>query len=151
MTREINSGAKNLTSTAAGVKYLAVTKLIHLSRRERQIMDSLFRLGKASAAAVRAAMPDAPSYSAVRTTLRILEEKRVVRHDEQDGKYVYAATIPLDTARTSAVRNLLDTFFDGSAGQAAVALLGSTRKRLTEQEIARLSEIVEKAKRESEQ
>jgi len=113
-------------------------------------MDALFRLGKASAAAVRAAMPDAPSYSAVRTTLRILEEKGVVRHDEQDGKYVYAATLSLDTARTSAVRNLLDTFFHGSAGQAAVALLGSTRKRLTEQEIARLSEIVEEAKRKSE-
>lgn len=126
-----------------------MTKLIHLSRRERQIMDGLFRLGKASAAAVRSAMPEAPSYSAVRTTLRILEEKGVVRHEEQDGKYLYVATISRDAARTSALRSLLDTFFDGSAAQAAVALLGSTKKQLTEVEIERLSQIVEEAKRKS--
>ena len=145
-----NEGAKNLTPNQFGVKFLAVTKLIHLSRRERQIMDALFRLGKASAAAVRAGMPDAPSYSAVRTTLRILEEKGVVRHEQGGGKYLYVATVSRDAARTSALRNLLETFFDGSAAQAAVALLGSTRKRLTVEEIARLSEIVEEEKRKSE-
>jgi predicted transcriptional regulator len=126
-----------------------VTKLFRLSRRERQIMDALFRLGKASAADVRSAMPEPPSYTAVRTTLRILEGKEVVRHEELAGKYLYVASISRDVARTSALRNLLDTFFEGSAADAAAAMLGSAKKRFTADEIARLSEIVEEAKRKS--
>jgi predicted transcriptional regulator len=126
-----------------------MTALIHLSRRERQIMDVLFRLGRASAADVRGAIPDPPSYSAVRTTLGILEEKGVVGHEEHGGKYIYAAAISRDAARTSALRSLLDTFFEGSAAAGAVAMLGSTKKRFTAEEITRLSEIVEEAKRKS--
>jgi predicted transcriptional regulator len=112
-------------------------------------MDALFRLGKASAADVRGSMPEPPSYSAVRTTLRILEEKGAVRHEEAEGKYLYTAALSRDAARSSALRSLLDTFFEGSATQAAVAMLGSARKRLTQDEIARLSEILEEAKRRS--
>jgi len=126
-----------------------MTKLVRLSRRERQIMDALFQLGRASAADVLRAIPEPPSYSAVRTTLGILEEKQVVRHEDLGGKYIYMATISRDAACKSAVRNLLDTFFEGSAADAALALLGSTKRRFTVEEIARLSQIVEEAKRKS--
>jgi BlaI family penicillinase repressor len=117
-----------------------------LSRRERQIMDVLYRQGRATAAEVRAGMPDAPSYSAVRATLRILEEKGAARHEEKDGKYVYVPAVSRDRARRTALRNLIDTFFDGSAAQAAAALLGSSG-RFTEDEIERLAEMVEKARK----
>lgn len=122
--------------------------LIHLSRRERQIVDALFRLGKATAGEIRDAIPDPPSYTAVRTTLRILEDKGAVIHSEQAGKYFYSTTMPVKTARASAVRNLLETFFDGSAAQAAVSMLGSSRQRLTKEQIERLSKIIDKAKQE---
>jgi BlaI family penicillinase repressor len=128
---------------------LAVTKLIRLSGRERQIMDALFRLGNASAADIRSAIPEPPSYTAVRTTLRILEGKGVVRHEERDGKYFYTAAVSRVAARSSALRNLLDTFFEGSVADAAAAMLGSAKKRFTADEIARLSEIVDEAKRKS--
>lgn len=126
-----------------------MTKLIRLSRRERQIMDALFRLGKASAAEVRSAMPEPPSYSAVRATLRILEEKKVVRHEEAAGKYLYLASVSRDVARTSALRNLLDTFFEGSTAEAALAILGSAKKRFSSEEIARLSQLVQEEKRKA--
>ena len=125
-----------------------MTPLIHLSRRERQIMDALFRLGKATASEVRAGMPDPPSYSAVRATLRILEEKGAVRHEERDGRYVYAAVVSRDSARKSALRNLLDTFFEGSAAHAAVALLGGTSTKLTPEDLDRLGRIIDKARKE---
>jgi predicted transcriptional regulator len=112
-------------------------------------MDALYQLGKASAAEVRGAIPEPPSYSAVRTTLGILEKKQVVRHEEVGVKYIYMPTISRDVACRSALRNLLNTFFDGSAAHAAVAMLGSTKRRFTVQEIARLSQIVEEAKRRS--
>lgn len=83
------------------------------------------------------------------TTLGILEEKEVVRHEEVAGKYLYVASVSRDAARTSALRNLPDTFFEGSAAAGAVAMLGSTKKRFTADEIARLSEIVEEANRKS--
>ena len=138
-----------LTCCGVSAKFLAVNQLLHLSRRERQIMDALFRMGAASATEVRAAMPDPPGYSAVRATLRILEEKGAVRHQEQDGKYVYTPAVSRDAARKSAVRSLLTTFFDGSAAQAAVALLGSTKTKLTQHDLDRLTEILEQAKKES--
>jgi len=112
-------------------------------------MDALFRLGAASASDVRAAIPDPPGYSAVRATLRILEDKGAVRHQEQAGKYVYTPAVSRDAARKSAVRSLLTTFFDGSAAEAAVALLGSTKTKLTPEDLERLSEILERAKKES--
>ena len=122
---------------------------LHLSRRERQIMDVIFRMGKATAAEVRDAIPDPPSYTAVRTTLRILEDKGMLAHQEHEGKYLYSPTVSIKTARESAVRNLVDTFFAGSAAQAAVSLLGSSKRKLTREQIDRLTNIVEKAKRES--
>ena len=123
--------------------------LVRLSRRERQIMDALFRLGKASALEVRNAIPEPPSYTAVRTMLRILEDKKAITHEEEAGKYFYTAVVPRNAARASAMRDLLDTFFAGSAGRAAAALLGSSKKKLTPQELDRLAQFVEKARKES--
>jgi BlaI family transcriptional regulator, penicillinase repressor len=124
-----------------------VPSLSQLSRRERQIMDVLFRVATATAAGIQSAIPDPPSYTAVRTMLRILEDKGMVTHTERFGKYVYAPTVPVQKARASAVRNLLDTFFSGSAVEAAVSLLGSSRRKLTREQIDRLTRIVEKARK----
>jgi BlaI family transcriptional regulator, penicillinase repressor len=95
----------------------------HLSRRERQIMDILYRQGKATAAAVRNALPDQPSYSAVRALLRILEAKGHVRHETEGLRYVYAPSVARDRAKRSALRHLLHTFFDGSASQVMVSAI----------------------------
>jgi predicted transcriptional regulator len=119
-----------------------------LSRRERQIMDILYQRGKVSAAEVRQAMPDAPSYSAVRAMLRILEEKGHVKHQAEGMKYVYAPTVARDKAKRSAVKHLLDTFFADSPAQIVAALLDVSSTRLTREELDRMSEMIEKAKRE---
>lgn len=121
---------------------------LDLSRRERQMMDVLFRRGRATAAEVRAGMPDPPSYSAVRATLRILEDKGAVRHEEKDGKYIYMPAVTRGKARRTALRNLVDVFFEGSVAQAAAAMLGSAQNRFTKEEIDRLAGIVEKARKE---
>src|SRR5690349_4494102 len=102
-----------------------------LTRRERQIMDILYRLGRATAAAVLAELPDDPSYSTVRTQLRVLEEKGHVRHEEEGLRYVYFAAVPRRAARQSALKHLVRTFFDGSAEQVVAALLGGESSRLT--------------------
>jgi predicted transcriptional regulator len=117
-----------------------------LSRRERQIMDIVYARGKATAAEVVAALPDPPSYSAVRALLRILEQKGHLRHEEDGVRYLFLPTVPRDRARKSALRNLVHTFFEGSAGQAAAALLD--RARLSPQEIDRLEALIERAKSE---
>ena len=122
--------------------------LENLSRRERQIMDVLYRNGRASAADVRQEMPKAPSYSAVRALLRILEEKGCVEHDEEGPRYVYRPTAPLKTARRMAARRLLETFFDGSVPQAVVTLLDVSTKNLSEEELEKLQNRIEKAKKE---
>jgi BlaI family transcriptional regulator, penicillinase repressor len=119
-----------------------------LSRRERQIMDIVYQRGKASAAEVREAMPDAPSYSAVRAMLRILEEKGHLKHQEEGLKYVYAPTVARDKAKRSAVQHLLDTFFNGSPEQIMAALLDVSSTRLTREELDRMSAMIEKAKKE---
>ena len=119
-----------------------------LSRRERQIMDILYQRGKVSAAEVREAMADAPSYSAVRAMLRILEEKGHVRHQAEGMKYVYAPTVARDKAKRSAVKHLLDTFFADSPAQIVAALLDVSSTRLTREDLDRMSELIEKAKRE---
>ena len=119
-----------------------------LSRRERQIMDILYRRGKVPAAEVREAMPDAPSYSAVRAMLRVLEEKGHVKHQAEGMKYVYAPTVARDKAKRSAVKHLLDTFFADSPAQIVAALLDVSSTRLTREELDRMSEMIEKAKRE---
>src|SRR4026209_2410724 len=100
------------------------TPHVVLSRRERQIMDILYRRGRAAAGEVMAELPGDPSYSTVRTQLRVLEEKGHVRHEEQGLRYVYAPAVPRHAARKSALRHVVDTFFDGSAEKTVAALLG---------------------------
>ena len=117
-----------------------------LSRRERQIMDILFRRGRAPASVVREELPGDPSSSTVRTQLRILEQKGHVRHDEVGLRYVYRPVTPRRTARRSALRHLVETFFDGSAEQAVAALLGGEARRLTEPELERIARIVSDAR-----
>src|SRR5689334_15654905 len=109
------------------------------SRRERQIMDILYQRGKASASEVRAAMPDAPGYSAVRALLRVLEEKGRIRHEAEGLKYVYLPMVGRDKAKRSAVKDILDTFFAGSAEQAVAALLDVSASRLTREELDRMA------------
>ena len=119
-----------------------------LSRRERQIMEILYQRGKASASEVREAMPDAPSYSAVRAMMRVLEDKGHVRHQEEGLKYVYAPVVARDKAKKSAVKHLLETFFSGSPEQAVAALLDVSATRLTPEELDRMAGMIEKARRE---
>jgi predicted transcriptional regulator len=119
-----------------------------LSRRERQILDILYRLGRATAAEVMAELPGEPAYSTVRTQLRVLEEKGHVRHEEQGLRYVYAPAVPRHAARKSALRHLVQTFFDGSAEKAVAALLGPEGARLTDEELERIADLVAKARKE---
>jgi|SRR5579884_4420985 len=118
-----------------------------LSRRERQIMDVLYRRGKATAAEVHAAIPDPPSYSAVRAMLRVLEEKGHIRHEAQDLRYIFIPVVPREKARRSAVRHLLETFFEGSPEQAVATLLDVSRD-LSPEELDRLAALIEKARKE---
>ncbi len=119
-----------------------------LSRRERQIMDILYQRGKSSATGVREAMPNAPSYSAVRAMLRVLEDKGHIRHQAEGLKYVYLPTVTRDKAKRSAVKHLLDTFFNDSPEQVVAALLDVSSTRMTRQELDRMTEMIEKAKQE---
>jgi BlaI family transcriptional regulator, penicillinase repressor len=119
-----------------------------LSRRERQIMDILYRRGKSSAAEVREAMPDAPSYSAVRAMLRILEEKGHVKHQAEGLKYVYSPALAREKAIRSALRHLMTTFFDDSPEQIVAALLDVSSTRLTREELDRMAQMIEQAKKE---
>ena len=111
-------------------------------------MDILFARGKAAAAEVREAMPNKPSYSAVRTHLRILEEKGHVKHTQDGVRYVYSPTMSQRTAKRSAVRHLVSIFFEGSPEKAVAALLNDSR--LTQDELDRLSELVDRAKEKGE-
>jgi len=121
---------------------------LQLSRRERQIMDILYRLGEGSAHQVRDALPEAPSYSAVRAMLSKLEQKGHISHREQGAKYVFYATSAIQDARDSAMKKLIRTFFDGSAKQAVAALLGMPESDITEAELQDLLTKVELAKKE---
>jgi predicted transcriptional regulator len=120
----------------------------HLSRRERQIMDSLYRRRRAAAAEVREDLPDAPSYSAVRTLLRILEEKGFIEHHEDGPRYVYQPKATLKTARRVAAKRLLETFFEGSVPQAVATLLDVSTADLSDAELAELEKRIEKARKE---
>jgi predicted transcriptional regulator len=111
-------------------------------------MDILYQRGKASASDVREAMEDAPGYSAVRAMLRVLEEKGHVKHQAEGLKYVYVPVVAREKAKRSAVKHLLDTFFAGSPEQIVAALLDISATRLTREELDRMSEMIEKAKRE---
>ena len=119
-----------------------------LTRRERQIMDILFRRGRATAAEVLEELPGQTSYSTVRTQLRVLEEKGHVRHAEEGLRYVYMPAVARRAARTSALRHLLDTFFAGSTEKAVAALLGGEGARLSDEELDRITELVAKARKE---
>jgi BlaI family penicillinase repressor len=123
------------------------TKHAALSRRERQIMDILYRNESATAATVMENLPDPPSYSAVRALLRILEQKGHVRHEERAGKYVFMPTMRRDTAKRSALRHLVQTFFGGSTEDAVAALLDSTSSTLSESELDRLQRLIDKARK----
>jgi BlaI family penicillinase repressor len=122
--------------------------LAGLSRRERQIMEILYQRGKASASEVRESMDDAPGYSAVRAMLRVLEEKGHIKHQAEGLKYVYLPIVTRDKAKRTAVKHLLDTFFGDSPEQVVAALLDVSSKRLTREELDRMAEMIEKAKRE---
>lgn len=117
-----------------------------LSRRERQIMDILYRDGKATAAEVRSSLPEPPSYSAVRAMLRILEDKGHIRHEEDGPRYVYTPIVTRDKAKRSALRHVLNTFFDGSASQVLAALFEMSPKDLDDRELARLRRLIDAAK-----
>lgn len=120
-----------------------------LTRRERQIMDVLYRLGRATAGEILEALPAAPSYSTVRTQLRVLETKGHVRHEEHGLRYVYMPTVPRHSARKSALRHLVQTFFDGSHANVVAALLGGEAARLSDEELERIEELVRNARKES--
>ena len=119
-----------------------------LSRRERQIMDILFRRGRATAADVLADLDGEPNYSTVRTQLRVLERKGYARHHEEGLRYVYEPAVPRRAARRSALRHLVDTFFDGSAEQVVAALLGGEGARLSDDELARIEDLIARARKE---
>ena len=116
-----------------------------LTRRERQIMDILYKRGRATAADVMEDLTGDPNYSTVRTQLRVLEEKGHVLHEEEGLRYVYAPAVPRSSARKSALRHLVDTFFDGSAEGAVAAILGGEGSKLSDEELERIAEMVKKA------
>jgi predicted transcriptional regulator len=122
----------------------------NLSRRERQIMDILYQRGRASASEIHQALPDAPTYSAVRAKLRVLEEKGHVRHEEESLRYVYIPTLARDTARRSALRHLLSTFFENSVEDTVAALVDLSATRLSREELDRISSLIDEAKKEAE-
>jgi predicted transcriptional regulator len=125
-----------------------MTKPTHrdLSRRERQIVDILYSQGRATAADVQAALPDPPSYSAVRAMLRILEDKGHVKHEQDGPRYVYLPTLGRDNAKRSALHHVLKTFFNGSTEQAISALLDEPASKLSDAELDRLSRLIDRAR-----
>jgi len=120
----------------------------NLSRRERQIMDAIYRLGRASVTEVMENIPDPPSYSAVRAMMGILETKGHLTHEQEGPKYVYLPTVARERARKTALRSLVSTFFDGSSREAITALLEMPDGKLSKGELDALSELIEKAKKE---
>jgi predicted transcriptional regulator len=120
---------------------------VDLSRRERQIIDILYARGRATAAEVLSALPDPPSYSAVRAMLRILEEKGHVRHEQDGPRYIYLPTIGHENAKKSAMRHMLQTFFDGSASQAISALLDDHNAKFSDAELDRLAQVIAEARK----
>ena len=118
----------------------------HLSRRERQIMDVVYRQGQATAAEVLDALPDPPSYSAVRALLRVLEEKGHLRHRRDGARYVFLPTVPRETARRSALARVVQTFFGGSTEAAVAALIDQSS--LSDADLDRLQDLIDRARPE---
>jgi predicted transcriptional regulator len=129
---------------------VAQSSIPHLSRRERQIMDALYQAGRSTAADIRAAIADPPSYSAVRTMLRILEDKGHVRHELDGTRYVYIPTVARDKAKRSALRHVVNTFFDGSASQVMAALFELSPRELDDEELARIRRMIDAARKDKE-
>ncbi len=119
-----------------------------LSRRERQLMDIVYRLGQGTSAEIRDQMTDPPSYSAVRALLRILETKGHLRHQQDGARYVFLPTVPAEDARLGALGQVIDTFFRGSASEAMAALLDSSDKRLNREELNQIARMIAEAKKE---
>ncbi len=126
---------------------MSAANLSDLSRRERQIMDVIFRLEKATAAEVMDNLPDPPSYSAVRALLRILEEKGHLRHEQVGPRYVYMPTLSQEKAKRTALRHVVSTFFDGSVAQTVATLLDLSDD-VSRPELERLASLIEKAREE---
>src|SRR5262245_63422272 len=120
-----------------------------LTKRERQIMDVLYRLGRATAAEIMAEVAGAPGNSTIRTQLRVLEAKGHVRHEEQGLRYVYMPTVPRHAARRSALKHLVETFFDGSTAKTVAALLGGEASKVSDEDLDRIAELVENARSET--
>jgi len=127
---------------------MAKKSLENLSRRERQIMDIIYRLKKATVAEVMENLSDAPSYSTVRALLRILEEKKYLRHKTDGPRYVFLPRMSREKAKRSAVKNLLQTFFNNSAASAVATLLDVSKSEMTDKELDRLQSLIELAKKE---
>jgi BlaI family transcriptional regulator, penicillinase repressor len=125
---------------------MAKSPHLNLTRRERQIMDILYRRGHATAGEVLQDLTGEPSYSTVRAQLRVLEEKGHVQHQEQGLRYVYVPTVPRHEVRQSALKHIVDTFFEGSTHKVVAALLGSEGARVSKEELDRIAEMVEKAR-----
>ncbi len=121
---------------------------LNLSRRERQIMDVIYRLGKASVAEVLKELPDPPGYNSVRVTLTILENKSYLKHHKEGQRYIYKPVLVLDKAKRSVLKHMLTTFFDDSAPKVLSTLLDMSEAELSDAEIEELSRLVEKAKKE---
>ncbi len=127
-----------------------MTRALHtvLTRRERQIMDILFRRGRATAAEVMEDLPGEPSYSTVRTQLRVLEEKGHVRHEEDGVRFIYMPAVARHAARKSALRHLIETFFDGSSEKAVAALLGGEGSKLSDEQLDRIADLIAKSRKD---
>jgi BlaI family penicillinase repressor len=119
-----------------------------LSRRERQILDVLYHRGKATAAEILASLPDPPGYSAIRALLRILEEKGHVKHQQDGVRYVFLPVVSRKKASVEALKHLLETFFDGSAANAAEALVDGSAARMAPEELDRLEQLIAQARKE---
>jgi len=122
------------------------TGLEHLGRRERQIMDILYRLGKANAAEVLAELPNPPTYTAVRGMLRLLESKGLVRHEQDGPRYVYFPTADTNRVSRSAMKHLVRTFFDNSASSAVAAMVGMYQDRWSEEDLNRIAKLIDHAR-----
>ncbi len=121
---------------------------VHLSRRERQIMNVLYRRGQATAAEVQAGLPDPPGYSAVRAMLRTLEQKGYIKHEYAGPRYVFKPTVPRQRASRSALQQIVNTFFGGSTEQTVAALLDLSESQLSEEQFRRLTDLIKQAKTE---
>ena len=128
-------------------KSLKHQPLARLRRREREIMEVVYRLGRASVAEVLANLADPPSYSSVRTMLNLLEQKGLLRHKPDKRRYVYYPTVPRDRAKHSALSDVLKTFFDGSPTQVVAALLDSSARKLSDDELGELAGMIEQARK----